>query len=94
MIHRLERSLFAGAVAAAIAAVCSLAKRKTLAARAAAAHESVTHLMITGLIGVALVVGAGVFIVASIHAARKHNRGQRRQDRRGGRRAYSPVSWR
>jgi heme/copper-type cytochrome/quinol oxidase subunit 2 len=65
-LHRLERCMLAGAVVAVLGAVLALGKHKALAARAAASHQTLTHLMVTGIIGVTLIVGLGAFVIASI----------------------------
>jgi uncharacterized membrane protein YbhN (UPF0104 family) len=73
-LHRLERCMLAGAVVAAIAAVLAVSKRKTLTAQAAAEHETLTHLMVTGVVCVTLVVGLGAFVIASIVARARRRR--------------------
>jgi len=67
-LQRFERSMLAGAVVAILATILSLSRHKALAAQAAASHESLTRLMVTGIAGVMLVTGLGVFAVATIVA--------------------------
>ena len=78
-LQRFERSMLAGAVVAILAAVLSASRHKALAAHAAASHESLTRLIVTGIAGVMLTVGLGVFAVATIVAAAR-----RRRSRYGG----------
>jgi heme/copper-type cytochrome/quinol oxidase subunit 2 len=73
-LHRLERCMLAGAVVAVLGAVLAVSRHKALAAQAAASHESLTHLMVTGIIGVTLVVGLGAFVIASIVARARRRR--------------------
>ena len=73
-LRRLERCMFAGAVVAVLATTVAITKHRALAARAAAGHESVAHLVTVGIIGVTLVAGLVMFVVASIIAARRHRR--------------------
>lgn len=78
-LQRFERSMLAGAVVAILAAVLSASRHKALAAQAAASHESLTRLIVTGIAGVMLAVGLGVFVIATIVAAAR-----RRRSRYGG----------
>ncbi len=78
-LQRFERSMLAGAVVAILAAVLSASRHKALAAQAAASHESLTRLIVTGIAGLMLTVGLGVFVIATIVAAAR-----RRRSRYGG----------
>lgn len=73
-LRRLERCMFAGAVVAVLAATLAITQHRALAARAAADHESVRHLVTVAIIGVMLAAGLVTFVVASIIAARRRRR--------------------
>jgi hypothetical protein len=66
--------MFAGAVVAVLAATVAITEHRALAARAAAGHESIRHLVTVGIIGVTLASGLVMFVVASITAARRRRR--------------------
>jgi hypothetical protein len=78
-LRRLERSLLAGAAAAAVAGIWAVTREKQEAAQAASSHMTLTRFMATGLIGLMLITAATVFIISTVAARGRRTRGSRRR---------------
>lgn len=89
MKHRFETCLLGGILAAlALVWYSAMHRHAGLIRAAAEAHQAPGELLVVVFFGTAAAVTMAAFIVATIMAARRHNR-SRGQGRRPGR-AYSP----